>query len=1051
MSENISEALESARQEIERLTVALRAEKLKTQITSEMTNVGLWEYDIAADTLFQFKKINGRFEDISDTVPHFRDTVITRGLVLTEDVPLFKKFCDAMRAGEREVGCDVRVINDKNEIVWFRYTGKTVFDSDGKAIKVVGRTLDVTKEKGGDSDGSASGAGHDPLTNTSSPEVFRNFVEEKRSGKNRYNSAALMGICVDNFRDIEAKCGREYSDYVQKIVAKILTSVCAVERDRMVTRVRSGEFLMYLGFSDANVVDEAARKIVDSVRDYSYDGEAVTVSVGIALCKAGKPLNEAYDEASRAMSEAARSGGGCFVHYTMAMSSGIYGGSAEISPDNELLRLSNDASKVYNMIIRAFCETSERAAMIKEAFRAAGQCVGASAIYIFTKNEQGFARSMIYNADDRPEEMCAGLEITCPEEELEMVLGGGNAMRIHSAEMLFDGLTLTNGAVCAECRAIRVEGAIKAIFAVVFESSFELTDSDIRIIDVLEDALTSMFRTYEDGLDARSRRRLHTTIINNHRIEGFSIIPGTFVVDYIGKNAAEHYDIAPGDICYQKMRGRDTPCENCPAVMLEQQGTFFASAAQYFENEQRWLDVTASVDEDNFGERRYVISSTDITDCLGRIQMTDRLTGLMTFNVFTAEALRMASMLESTAGLYAIVMNVADFTRINDEKGYELGDAILVAMADILQQCIGEGELLCRSEDSRFAAFVKSDGVDELEARISTLMNSIQRQVYAKLGVHIFLLVGVCGMGDDGVSVVGAIDRAITAQKTIRDRAFYTESLIAYYDGVMRDKIAERRDIESHMMEALNNNEFHVYYQPKVNIETGKVVGAEALVRWIRPNGEVVSPGKFVPIFEENGFITEMDFAIYRQAVADIARWMRMDIDVPLISLNVSRRHIADDDFCDKFNALVNALNVPREYIELEITESMLTENLNKLVDVATKFKDLGYRISIDDFGSGYSSLNLITMMPFDTLKIDGGFFLRNDLSEKNKKVITSVVSLAKSLNLETVSEGVETQNQVDFLKDLGCDMIQGFFYYKPMPGPDFEKVIATQNKRTTN
>lgn len=1056
MSENISEALESARQEIERLTVALRAEKLKTQITSEITNVGLWEYDIASDTCFQFKKINGRFEDnsdFSDTMPHFRDTVLSRGLVLTEDVPIFKRFCDAMKAGEREVGCDVRVINERNEIVWFRYLGKTVFDSDGKAIKVVGRTLDVTKEKGGSSDGSDSGAGHDPLTNTSSPEVFRNFVEEKRSGKNRYNSAALIGISIDNFRELSAKCGQEYSDGVQKIVAKILTGVCAVERDRMVTRVRDGEFLMYFGFSDANMVDEAARKILESVCGYDYEGEAATVSVGISMFKVGKPLNEVYDETSRATSEAARSGGGCFVHYSMAMSSGLWS-SMELSPDNDLLRLSNDASKVYNLIIRAFCESGERAAMVKEAFRAAGQCIGAASIYMFTRrngDEQGFERSIIYNADDRPEEMCSGLEITCPEEELEMVLGGGNEMRIHSAEILFDGLTLTNGAICAECRAIRVEGAIKAIFAVVFESSFELTDNNIRIIDVLENALSSMFRSYESNLDAKSRRRLHSTIISNHRIEGFAIIPGTFVVDYIGKNAAEHYDLAPGDVCYKKMRGRDEPCENCPAVVLDQQGTFFASAAQYLEDERRWLDVTASVDENNFGEKRYVISSTDITDCLGRIQMTDRLTGLMTFNVFTAEALRMASLLESTAGLYAMVMNVADFTRINDEKGYELGDAILVAMADILGQCIGEGELLCRSEDSRFAAFVKSDSVDELESRISTLMNSIQKQVYAKLGVHIFLLVGVCGMGDDAVSVVGAIDRAITAQKTVRDRAFYTESLIAYYDGVMRDKIKERRDIESHMIEALNNNEFHVYYQPKVNIDTGKVVGAEALVRWIRPNGEIVSPGKFVPIFEENGFITEMDFAIYRQAVADIARWMRMDIDVPLISLNVSRRHIADDDFCDKFNALVNALNVPREYIELEITESMLTENLNKLVDVATKFKEQGYRISIDDFGSGYSSLNLITMMPFDTLKIDGGFFLRNDLSEKNKKVITSVVSLAKSLNLETVSEGVETQNQVDFLKDLGCDMIQGFFYYKPMPGPDFEKVIATQNKRTTN
>ena len=169
---------------------------------------------------------------------------------------------------------------------------------------------------------------------------------------------------------------------------------------------------------------------------------------------------------------------------------------------------------------------------------------------------------------------------------------------------------------------------------------------------------------------------------------------------------------------------------------------------------------------------------------------------------------------------------------------------------------------------------------------------------------------------------------------------------------------------------------------------------------------------------------------------------------MPLISLNVSRHHLADDNFCEKLNALVDNVGVPHDLIELEITESLLTENLDKLVETVTWFKDKGFRISIDDFGSGYSSLNLITMLPFDTLKIDGGFFLRNDLTEKNKKVITSVVTLAKSLNLETVSEGVETQIQVDFLRDLGCDMIQGFFYYRPMPGNDFHELLRAQTER---
>ncbi|MDE6726382.1 MAG: EAL domain-containing protein, partial [Oscillospiraceae bacterium] len=1022
-----------------------RAERLKTQISSEYTNFGLWEYDIATDICYQYKKLNGKYEDILDPIVHFYDTVMSWGIVHTEDRPIFKKFCEAMKAGEKEVGCDVRVISEFNDFVWFRYEGKTIFDDDGKPIKVVGRTLDVTQEKGGSVE--ASYARKDSLTKTHSHEVFREFVAEKRSGANCYKNAAFICVGVDDLGDVKTRLGADYSDYIQKTVAGILMGICATERDSAVTRVRDGEFLLYLGFGDMKTLDDTALRIVNTVRDHIYDGEPVTASVGISMFKNDKKSEDVYNEASVALADAVKNGGGRVSHYSLAMSV-KHDPAPDINFEINVGSLSGGAAKVFNLIIRAFCSPKERQALIKEAFKAAGQSLGAAVIFVYDKGENGYERSVLYNLDDRPEEILPGLEISCSSEELSAVLGDGSSVRIHCADIQYDGLVLTNGAVCAECRATRYNGAVTKVFAIVFDVETELGEQDVQVIDVLENALTSMYNSYADGLADQSRRRLRTAIISNHRMEGFSIIPGKFIIDDIGDNAAEHYDLCKGDICYKKMRGLDAPCENCPAVLLDQKGTFFESSAQYFEKERRWLDVAASVDENLNGERRYVISSTDITDCLGRIQMTDQLTGLTTFNVFTAEALRLTAMQESTQGLYTIVINVADFARINEDKGYETGDAILVAMADLLQRCIGEGELLCRSEDSRFTALLRNATLNDFQSRMTLMLSGMQKQIYDKLQVHIYFLVGVCDMGEDPVGIMGAIDRAITAQKTIRDRAFYSESLVAYYDGVMREKIQERRYIESSMMEALANNEFRVYYQPKVNIETGKVVGAEALVRWIRANGDIISPGKFVPIFEENGFITEMDFAIYRHAVADIARWLRMDIEVPLISLNVSRRHLADEDFCNKFNNLVDGLGVPHEYIELEITESLLTENLNKLVDVATWFKDRGYRISIDDFGSGYSSLNLITMMPFDTLKIDGGFFLRNDLTDKNKKVITSVVSLAKSLNLETVSEGVETQTQVDFLKDLGCDMIQGFFYYKPMPGADFEQVISTQNKK---
>ncbi len=1046
MSENLMEEIERARQEIMELRIALRAEKMRTKISSVYTNFGLWEYDITTDTCYLYKNLNGTLENDIVPIPRFRDTTIGKGIVGVDDIPVFKRFCEDMKEGKKEVGCEIRIINDNCDIIWVRYEGRTVFDDEGKPIKVIGRTLDITKEKGFGNDD--RGSGRDALTNTIKPAAFQDMAAEKRSGVNRYNNVALLCIGVDGFREITAKWGADYSDYIQKTVASILLNISASERDSLVTRVRDGEFLMYLVFSDTQTLGDTARRIVNSVRDYIYEGEPVTVGVGISIFRGNKKLEDVYKEASTALGETAKSGGGCFMHYSIAMSKRSYEilptPGAEIDPAS----MSSGAAKVYNFIISAFCHPNERRAMINEAFKAAGQCLGAAEIYVFSRTESGYERSIRYSCDNRAESERPAIEITCTDEELGAMFGEGSSLHINSADAPCDGVKLTNGAVSAECRATRFDGKIEKLFAVIFDSRFALSEQDIQVMDVLENALETMYYSNNVSASKAALQHLHTSIIHTHHIEGFTIIPGEFIVDDAGNNAAAHYGLQKGDICYKKIHGLDMPCENCPAIMLQQNGTLFASSAFYNEAERRWLDVSASVDENANGEKRYIISTTDITDCLGKIQMTDNVTGLMTLSVFTAEALRLiAEDTRDIQGFYAIVLNIADFNRINEEKGFETGNAILICIADILKQCAGEGELVCRAEGSRFDALFRSPNVDAFNTRMKTMLNSIQKQVYEKLQVHIYLLVGVCNMNDEPVGIMGAVDRAIIAQKTVREMAFYNENMIVFYDGIMRDRIKERRYIESNMTKALENDEFHVFYQPKVNIDTGKVVGAEALVRWIRPNGEIISPGKFVPIFEENGFITEMDFAIYRHAVADIARWLRKGIEVPLISLNVSRRHLSDEGFCEKFNALVDGLDVPHNYIELEITESLLTENLDKLVRMTTWFKEHGYRISIDDFGSGYSSLNLITMLPFDTLKIDGGFFLRNDLTDKNKKVITSVVSLAKSLNLETVSEGVETQNQVDFLKGLGCDMIQGFFYYKPMPSADFEQVIASQIK----
>ncbi len=1032
---------QSEQSELLKLKRALAEEKAKSSILEDYSRFGLWEYHIADDTFFRVKNLFGE-TDKTATIKNFHEAFAGLDGIFSEDLPDFGEFCSEMRRCKDEVSCEVRVVRGNSETARIKFEGKLVRSEDNFPVKYVGRLLDITDEAGGHE---ALSEKLDPLTEAYNPDAFRELVEEKRKGTNRYSSAGLFSVAIDNFRELALNLGPEYSDYLQKCIAKILVTISVREKSSFAARVRDGEFSLFFAFDEPSFPENLARRIIQSVKNYIFEGDSCTVSIGLSTFKTASHLENVYSEAATALSEAQRSGGNCFMSYSPAMSVSSFKHISEINRQPEFTSMASGASMVYALILQAFCANSDtdRMLFMKEAFKTAGDLLGASNIYIYCDDHGKFLRYMTYNSSGDPLEICPRLRRVCTDDEMKALLKKHGTLRVHQSGEQIEGLALANGAVFAEARAIINKGEVCAYFSIVFNSSFELDKQDVQIIDTLENALTKMFAAYKENVRIMSVKRFHEIVIGDHRIEGFSIIPGEFRVETVQEGAREHYGLEKGDLCYKKVCGRDKPCDDCPAHKLDK-GELYAASAQYVANDRRWLNVAASIETNINGERRYFISSTDITDCLGKIKMSDSLTGLMTLNVFSSEALRLTNT-EKDVHRFIAVINVADFHRINDEKGYETGDGILITAAEMLGESITTGELLCRSEGSRFIVLFKSDSAEEFSDRLRQIMLDIQKQVLRRLRLTIFLVAGAYDIESDTVGIMGGIDRAIRAQKTVRDRAYFHENLIAFFDEALREKIQERRYIEANMFSALENNEFQVFYQPKISIETGRVVGAEALARWIRPNGEVISPGKFVPIFEENGFITDMDFAVYRNVVADISRWLRLGIDVPLISINVSRHHIGDDNFCGKLNSLIDSLGVPHKYIELEITESLLTGHLERLIETASWFKERGYRISVDDFGSGYSSLNLITMLPFDTLKIDGGFFLKNDLTEKNRKVITSVVTLAKSLNLETVSEGVETQTQVDFLKELGCDMIQGFFYYKPMPCNQFEQLLNAQ------
>ena len=264
------------------------------------------------------------------------------------------------------------------------------------------------------------------------------------------------------------------------------------------------------------------------------------------------------------------------------------------------------------------------------------------------------------------------------------------------------------------------------------------------------------------------------------------------------------------------------------------------------------------------------------------------------------------------------------------------------------------------------------------------------------------------------------------------------ENQTAFFDLEMNNQKLWERKVEDDMDCALVNREFQVYLQPKISTSEEELGGAEALVRWIHPTEGFIPPNRFIPIFEKNGFILKLDDYMLEEISKVQAQWLKEGRKLVPISVNVSRAHFTREDLAEHICAIVDKYQVPHNVIELELTESAFFDDKKVLLNTVQKLREAGFPVSMDDFGAGYSSLNSLKELQIDVLKIDADFFRGADVEERGLLIVSEVIDLAKKLNMKIVAEGIESKEQVEFLTEQECDLIQGYFYAKPMPVAEF-------------
>lgn len=382
-----------------------------------------------------------------------------------------------------------------------------------------------------------------------------------------------------------------------------------------------------------------------------------------------------------------------------------------------------------------------------------------------------------------------------------------------------------------------------------------------------------------------------------------------------------------------------------------------------------------------------------------------------------------------------IQFDIRKFKIVNDLYGEKFGDEVLDFISSQLTACCQENQLFANLRSDVFMVVTEYDTKEELIDFIHTLDDKIS---YFK-NVKLQLSYGVYTVEDKHMEPRQMEDRAAMARKASKTNILTN---ILFYKEQFKDSLYNRKFIEENMQAAIAERQFIMYLQPKYSITKNEIIGAEALVRWRHPDRGMIYPNQFIPIIEENGFIKKVDYYIWAEACRFIKKCREAGISSCPISVNVSRIHLQDDECIGVLSDMIKSNSIPKHLLELEITESIDDHQINLKT---MELKEEGFTLLMDDFGSGYSSLNILLETPFDVIKLDKKFIENMMVSGKGRLILEHVVLMANKLNLGLLAEGVETKEQVDLLQSIGCDQVQGYYYAKPMPENEFYTLLEEQ------
>ncbi len=392
--------------------------------------------------------------------------------------------------------------------------------------------------------------------------------------------------------------------------------------------------------------------------------------------------------------------------------------------------------------------------------------------------------------------------------------------------------------------------------------------------------------------------------------------------------------------------------------------------------------------------------------------------------------------------VWVMLIDLDRFKFVNDSMGHKAGDVLLMTVAARLRSSLRDTDTVARMSGDEFVAILSEHGEQTLTPDIvQRVMDAVAQPVM--LGTKEFFVtcsIGVAVFPSEGTGADELIEHADIAMYRAKKLG---RNNFQFYTPAMNEESLERVRIESALRNALERDEFVLYYQPQLDMKTGKICGMEALIRWKHPELGMVPPGRFVSIAEETGLIVPIGAWVMRTACAQNKAWQDAGFDKLRVAVNLSARQFSAPDLIEGLEAVLLDTGLEPKYLEIELTESLFMSDITPAVDLLHRMKALGVNLSIDDFGTGYSSLSYLSRFPIDVLKIDRSFVADITRDANDEAIVTSIIALAHNLKLAVIAEGVETGEQLDYLRRHGCDEMQGYYFSRPLPAAEFEQLLV--------